>query len=314
MSYSHLTMIERGQLEALTSLHWSIRRIAAFLGRHPSTISRERRRQASSDTYQAAQAQKAYHQRRKACGRKGKATPELLQAITHHLHATWSPEQIARYAPEVTVGCGTIYRWLYQGLLAKGDLRCLRQKGKRKKVRETRGRFTVGRRIEERPAAVETRQTFGHWEMDTIVSSRGKSKGCLVTLTERKSRYLLAVPMPDRRSGTVATAVETLMEQYPRGVFESITVDRGKEFACFPALEARGVPVYFADPYAAWQRGTNENANGLLREFFPKGMDLARLSQQEVDYVIGLIHRRPRNCLHGKTTENVFHEEVLRLN
>jgi IS30 family transposase len=95
---------------------------------------------------------------------------------------------------------------------------------------------------------------------------------------------------------------------------EAWPADRGKEFACFPTLEARGVPVYFADPYAAGRRGTNENTNGLLQEFFLKGMDLARLSQQEVDYVASMIHHRPRNCLHGKTTEEAFQEEVFLLN
>lgn len=109
----------------------------------------------------------------------------------------------------------------------------------------------------------------------------------------QERRHLLAVPVPDRWPGTVGAAVETSMDQHPLGVFESITVDRGKEFACFPAMQARGLPTYFADPYAIWQREINENTNGLLREFYPRGMDLARLSRQELAYLIGLFHRRP---------------------
>jgi IS30 family transposase len=135
---------------------------------------------------------------------------------------------------------------------------------------ETRGRFNIGTSIDQRPKEVKKRTTFGHWELDTMVSSRGKSKGCLATFAERKTRMYLAVKMDSRSSSSMETAILRMVNKYPLGVFRTSTVDRGKEFACYSNIEEQvDMAVYFADPYASWQRGTNENANGLLRDFFP---------------------------------------------
>lgn len=184
-------------------------------------------------------------------------TSELAQELNERLDETWSPEQIAakrRAEGKPFVCFKTIYRWLYDGRLAAGEVRVLRHKGKRRKPVETRG----------------------HWKLDTVVSSRGKSKACAATFIERKTRLYVAMTIPDRTAASMEAAFHAVASRYPSGTFQTATTDSGKEFACYERLKSRhGVCVYFVDPYSCWQRGSNENANGLLREFFPKGHDFS---------------------------------------
>ena len=171
------------------------------LGRHHATIGRELRRKAAEHPYVAENAQEGYVQRRRASVSAGKWNPELASRIEEKLQATWSPEQIVerlRQEGQAMVGFKTVYRWLYTGRLVKGVLAVLRHKGKRRKPAETRGRFAVGKPISQRPKEVRNRETFGHWELDTVVSGRGKSKGCVATFIERKTRLYTAIRMPDR--------------------------------------------------------------------------------------------------------------------
>ncbi|MFD1130581.1 IS30 family transposase [Paenibacillus provencensis] len=316
MSYTHLSIIERSKLEILHQQGMSARSIAKELGRHPATICREIRRQ-NSVSYQAEQAQHAYEERRKACVSKGKWTTEQAAVIEAKLQATWSPEQIVerlRQEGQAIVCFKTIYRWLYMGLLVKGTLTVLRHKGKRQKPAETRGTFPIGKRISQRPKEVRSRETFGHWELDTVVSGRGKSKGCVATFIERKTRLYNAIQMPDRTALSIEIAFGVAASQYPTAAFQTATADRGKEFACYANLEAtHGVKVYFADPYSSWQRGSNENANGLLREFFPKGTDFAQITDESLEQAIDLINHRPRKCLGWKTAHESFSEELSHL-
>ncbi len=194
------------------------------------------------------------------------------------------------------------------------DITVLRHKGKRQKSVETRGRFNIGTSLTERPKEVKKRTTFGHWELDTMVSSRGKSKGCFATFAERKTRMYLAVKMDNRSSLSMETAILNMFAMYPPGVFKTSTVDRGKEFACYSSIEEQvEMSIYFADPYSSWQRGTNENANGLLREFFPKKTDLAQILEEELELALHLINHRPRKCLGWKTSYESFWEEVSQL-
>ncbi|MCK0473986.1 IS30 family transposase [Halalkalibacter sp. APA_J-10(15)] len=313
MSYSHLTTFERGRLEALQKLGWSTRQMAKELNRHHSTIARELKRNSTKE-YASEVAQQMYVERRKDCKPKGKWSAYLAEIIEEKLQLTWSPEQIIGRLPELNLSFKTIYRWLYQGLLNKSDLTVLRHKGKRQKPVETRGRFNIGTSINQRPKEVKKRTTFGHWELDTIVSSRGKSKGCLATFAERKTRMYLAVKMKNRSSSSMETAILSMVDKYPLGVFKTSTVDRGKEFACYSSIEEQvDMLVYFADPYASWQRGTNENANGLLREFFPKKTDLSLITEEELELALYLINHRPRKCLGWKTSHEAFWEEVSQL-
>ncbi|MDN8588867.1 IS30 family transposase [Chryseobacterium mucoviscidosis] len=317
MSYTHLSIVERSKLEILHRQGQSSRAIAKELGRHPSTICRELDRATSSQPYHAEQAQSAYEERRQASISPGKWSEAIAISLEEKLQATWSPEQITerfRIQGLPSVSFKTIYRWLYAGRLVRGTLQVLRHKGKRQKPAETRGKFAIGRSISDRPKEVRSRETFGHWELDTVVSGRGKSKGCVATLIERKTRLYTAILMPDRTALSMEIALGVAISQYPTGTFLTATADRGKEFACYTNLEkSYDLHVYFADPYSSWQRGSNENANGLLREFFPKGTDLAKVEDEDLAGSLDLINHRPRKCLGWRTAHESFTEELSHL-
>jgi IS30 family transposase len=315
MSYSHLSTFERGRLDALYQLGMSSREIAKELGRHHSTIARElKRNKKENNSYSPEQAQAYYQERRKQSKPNGKWSEILAHEIEDKLQMTWSPEQIAGRLKCLVPSFKTIYRWLYQGKIAKGNVKLFRQKGKRRLPRETRGRFNIGKSIQERPKEVKYRKSFGHWELDTIVSSRGKSKGCMATFAERKTRFYLAVKIPNRTAFSMKTAISQVIKGLPVGALKTATVDRGKEFALHEEIESElGMKIYFADPYSSWQRGTNENSNGLLREFFPKASDLTDVTTSELMKSLLLINNRPRKCLGWKTSFESFMDELSHL-
>ena len=224
MSYKHLTTFERTRIEVLSKMGYSTRQIAAQLNRHHSTIARELKRN-TQKTYQAELAEKLAGKRRLACHRKEVKSEELIQTIQHYLKLTWSPEQISHTVLKGVISFKTIYRWIYDGTILSGDLSCLRQKGKRRKPRETRGRFNIGTSIHQRPKEVKKRQTFGHWELDTVVSSRGKSKGCLATFVERQTRFYMAVKIENRSASEMYRAIQELYEHFPKDTFKTYIVD-----------------------------------------------------------------------------------------
>lgn len=313
MSYYHLNTFERTRIEILSKMGYSTRQIAQQLNRHHSTIARELKRN-TQQTYQAELADEQAKQRRLVCHRKESKSEEVIQTIQHYLKLTWSPEQISNTVFNGMISFKTIYRWIYDGTILLGDLTCLRQKGKRRKPRETRGRFNIGTSIHQRPKEVKKRHTFGHWELDTVVSSRGQSKGCLATFVERQTRFYMAIKIANRSASEMYRAISEVYKLFPKGTFRTYTVDRGKEFACYPEVESElKVPVYFADAYSSWQRGSNENANGLLREFFPKKTDLAQVSEEEINEALFLINQRPRKCLGWKSSFELFNEQVSHL-
>ncbi|MET3208330.1 UNVERIFIED_CONTAM: IS30 family transposase [Paenibacillus sp. PvR008] len=263
-------------------------------------------------SYRAETSQKSYVQRRRASIPVGKWTPELAGIIEDKLQATWSPEQITeRHRQEGQEFVCFKNRWLYSGLLVKGTLAVLRHKGKRQKPSETRGKFAVGKSISQRPKEVRSRGTFGHWELDTVVSDRGKSKGCVATFIERKTRLYTAIRMPDRTALSMEIAFGVAASQYPvpNGYC------RPGEVVCL--LRQSGSHSWctgiFADPYSSWQRGSNENANGLLREFFPKGTDFAQVTDESLHHALDLINHRPRKCLGWRTAHEFFSEELSHL-
>ncbi len=313
MSYHHFTTFERGRIQELLSLGYSHRKIAAKLGRHRSSIDREILRNTTGTHYDGEKAQSSYNNHRKHSKPKGKYRDDLAELITNKLQATWSPEQIANTVTLGTVSFKTIYNWLYSGKLPAVTVRNLRQKGKRRKA-EKRGKFSMGTPISKRPAEVKSRAVFGHWELDSMVSSRGESKGCFATFVERKSRLYTAFKTPDRTATSMQTAITTLHNTLPKGAFKTATTDRGKEFACHTDIQEQlGLTLYFADAYSSWQRGSNENSNGLLREFYPKKTDLAAVSQEELTHNLFLINSRPRKCLGWKSPIQVFLHEVAHL-
>jgi transposase, IS30 family len=191
MGYTHLSITQRSQLEILLRLGWSNRAIGKELGRHHCAIARERQRVGADGLYTAEHAQSTYIERRSSCRPAGRYTSDLALELEEKLQQTWSPEQIAeerRMSGKPFVCFKTIYRWLYAGRLAAGEVRVLRHKGKRRKPTETRGRFLVGKTISQRPKEIRKRESFGHWELDTVVSSRGNSRACAATFIERKTR------------------------------------------------------------------------------------------------------------------------------
>ena len=314
MSYKHITINERCCIVEYLNLGWNISKIAKELGRNKGTISREIRRNKLNNKYSAHIAQESYENRRMKCKPHGKmANATLLNYIQEKLNLHWSPEQISGRiefeSNNERILFSSIYTWIYKGLLDKSSIKLLRRKGKSRKPKETRGKFNIGKTIKERPKEVKKRDIIGHWELDTVVSSRGKSKFCLSTFVERQSRLTKIQLMPNRKATTFNEHCIKALNEFKYNALKTLTVDRGKEFAGYLELEnILSVDVYFADPYSSWQRGTNENTNGLIREFFPKKFDFSTITQEHVDIVENNLNNRPRKCLGYKTPLEVFNE------
>ena len=313
MNYKHFSTYERGCIEAFTKAGYSARKIAEELKRHHSSISRELKRN-STNEYIAKNANQSYQKKREKSKPLGKYEKKFADMIEKRLCETWSPEQIANTDMLGKISFKTIYNWIYNGKLSNINLTNLRQKGKRHKLKQTRGKFNVGESIHNRPKEVKDRLDFGHWELDTVVSSRGESKGCLATFLERKSRLYTAIKMKDRSALSMEKAICQLYYSLPEKSLKTATSDRGKEFACYKNIKKQfDLTIYFADPYSSWQRGSNENSNGLLREFYPKKTDLSSIHQSELTKNLFLINSRPRKCLGWKSPIQVFLHEVSHL-
>lgn len=175
--------------------------------------------------------------------------------------------------------------------------------------------MVVGHTIDERLASLSTRDEFGHWELDTVVSSRGESKACEATFIKRKTRFYWTISMIDRSAKSMEQAIKFFVQKLGNDkAFLSFTVDRGKEFSCWKEIEKDlAIPMYFCDPYSPWQRGTNENGNGLFREFFPKGTDFSKVTSKEKQEALRKINTRPKKTLNWKNCWEVFQEEMLQL-
>jgi IS30 family transposase len=307
---SHFTFQEREILYRLKKAKRPKTEIAATLGRDRSTIYRELRRNAGGRGYRPQQAQRKAQQRRLACRREAKMNdPELKKYVTCWLKKKWSPDQIAgrrrrelSRQPDRHVSHQTIYNWL---ATEAPELRIHLRRGRRRSQPETRGRIPNCVGIEGRPKSVDGKRRYGDWEGDTVVSP-GRRSG-LVTMVERKSQYLRVRKTTSLKSPpTMRTACRGLRD-LPEQLRRTMTLDNGKEFAQHHLLTGRlGLDVYFAKPYASWQRGLNENTNGLLRQFFPKGTDFARISRRQVARAEKLLNERPRKSLGYQTPSELF--------
>lgn len=331
--YKHLSIEERESLYLSKNQGKSIREIARELGRSPSTISRElARNRLSHRPYSPSRAQHRYEVRKKNCGRK----PVLSAAENRRLiqkligEYEWSPEQIQNrllYEGNVLqISYSTIYRALKNGLLDDGPGRyirkCdrysfhLRRQGKPRKKNGTinkQGKYHIEYTISQRPAAANARTEIGHWEGDTVAGKKGGAR--LLTQVDRKTRYLLAVKVPNASSEAVRDTMILMFSRLPESKVRSITPDRGQEFAKHAEVSAalHDVPFYFADPYSPWQRGSNENTNGLLRQYFPKYTSLDGVSDSELDAVVAKLNLRPRKCLNWRTPFELFFDSPLHL-
>lgn len=296
----------------------SIRKIAQALKRSPSTISREIKRNSSKikvsrgsyTKYFPVKANDKYIDRRKDCHRKSNISKDVIEYLTIKINEHWSPEQISNRRTSVIhemPSTSTIYRLIRAKKVPKTSMENLRRKGKFKRPAEKRGKFNdKGRTIKKRPKEIYKRQEIGHWEGDTVESGRNdhkrKSGYCFVTLAERKSRYYIAILVENRKSENVTLAIINALKDFPKALVKTITFDRGKEFSGFEKIEKElGCKTYFCDPYCAWQKGTNENSNGLLREFYPKGMDLSEVDIDDLNHNLNLMNNRPRKCIKYNT-------------
>ncbi|MGO1492689.1 MAG: IS30 family transposase [Ruoffia tabacinasalis] len=328
--YNHLTIFEREKLFLMFNQGHSIRTIAAAVDRSPSTISRELKRNFKKGTYSPIIAQTLYSYRKQNCGRKLILSNPKVWKIVRRLFVEeqWSPEEIAYRLKDEQVGIHisypTIYRGIYRGLfetepLSKGNrglVRSLRHRGKTRHTKhhiERRGKIQISNTIHERPATANDRSEIGHWEADTVAGKTGGA--CLVTLTDRRSRYLMSGKIEKKRSELVRDKMIHLFSSIESNQVKSITPDRGKEFSKHWEITKalNNVPFYFPDPHAPWQRGTNENTYGLLREYLPKTKEMDTVTDQVVDQYVRKLNLRPRKCLNWKTPYEVFFGVALHL-
>lgn len=327
--YNHLTTNERENLLFLTAKGYSIRKIATILRRSPSTVSRELRRNSKKETYSPSLATSLYHKRRKKCHKRYVLdNPELYSVVKRlFLEEQWSPEEISnRLRLEnypFYVSYNTIYRAIYtkkfdeKGLSHgnRGCIRKLRHRGKtrhKKGTQDTRGKIRISNELEKRPKLALERKVIGHMEADTIVGKRGGA--CIVTMVDMTSRFLLGGKSTKKDSDSVKEVMLGVLNSLPSRKKKTITPDRGKEFACHEEItQETGIEFYFPRPHSPWDRGTNENTNGLLREYIPKSTDIDALSEEEIAAFFDKLNKRPRKCLGWKTPFEVFYNKVLHL-
>ena len=300
MSYKHFNIETRNCIAYSLKNMKSIREISKILNCSHSSISREIKRNSKNGIYNPAIAEKLSKERSKNCGSKGKLTLELKEEISKRLKKHHSPEQISgrlikeKYISKLSFK--SIYNWISKGLIPKISKLNLRRKGKRSKESETRGKIG-GTNISERPLKVELRKELGHWEGDTILG-----EGRILTLVERVSRFTYIFKLEGKVSESVKEKIKKLRKMLPKKLLKSITFDNGKEFSKHRGINLETlIEIYFANPGNPHERGTNENTNGLLREYFPKGRNLKKVDNTELSEVLLELNTRPRKCLNYNT-------------
>ena len=316
-----LTLAEREEISRAVVAGHSIRSIATSLGRAPSTISREIKRNGGQECYRASQAdQAAWDRARRPKTCKLVENRTLAHIVADKLQLQWSPEQIAGWLKRTypgdenyQVSHETIYRSLFiqaRGALKKELLQHLRRTRVMRRSRhhtqktDNHGRITDAVSISERPATVEDRAVPGHWEGDLLFGSKNSQ---IATLVERHTRYVMLVKVASKDTETVINALIKNARKLPQELYKSLTWDRGKEMADHKRFTlATDIKVYFCDPQNPWQRGTNENTNGLLRQYFPKGTDLSAYSQAKLNAVARKLNERPRKTLNYETPAERF--------
>jgi IS30 family transposase len=317
MNYTHLSREERYQICLMKRQRHSCTEIALELGRHRSSISRELKRNVSLRGYRANAADEMAQSRQSQRRNAKEFSPQHWRTVEALIREEVSPEQIAnrlRLEQGFRISCETIYQRVLRDKQAQGDLasylRC--QKPRRKRYgsgRERRGSLKGRVCIEQRPPVVDQRARIGDLEGDTMV---GKNhQGAIVTLVDRKSRYTFARQVNFRTSELVSQAIIELLRPH-KGSCHTLTFDNGKEFAAHAFIgQCLGAEVYFAHPYCSWERGLNENTNGLLRQYVPKKMNLRDLAQQDLDDAVYKLNHRPRKCLGYRTPHEVFYNLPL---
>lgn len=312
MSYRQLTREQRYQIYAFVKANWTQLAMAAEVGVHPSTISRELARNRGRRGYRPKQADELA-QARKLNHITIRIEPTTWDLIESYLCQEWSPEQVSGWLRQrrIHVSHESIYQHIYANKLSGGELfkhlRCRTKRRKRYGSYDRRGRLTGCRSIEERPALVEQKRRVGDWEADTIIGQNHRQ--AIVSLTERKSKLCLLKKVERNTAEALEAAMEELLQPLKERC-HTITSDNGREFAHHQgiALKLRAA-FYFAHPYAAWERGLNENTNGLVRQYVPKQSDFSKINDVDVQRVMDRLNNRPRKTLGFKTPNQVFFKQ-----
>jgi IS30 family transposase len=312
MNYNQLTKSERYQIYALNKAGHSQLEIARLLGRSPSTISRELRRNKGLRGYRPAQAQQLSDSRRKEARKARKLTDDVITSVKVLIRQELSPQQVVGYLAihkGISLHHETVYQLIYAHKAKGGDLyRYLRVASKPYRKRygsyDRRGKIKDRVSIEERPSVVDRGNRIGDWEGDTIIG-----KGCrsaLLTMVERKALYTVIIRLTGKRADLLAEATIEGMKHLKARV-KTITLDNGLEFAKHAVLaEGLEADIYFAHPYASWERGINENTNGLIRQYFPKGTDFNEVSDEEIEHVMRRLNSRPRATRGYRSPNELF--------
>ena len=326
MSYCHLSSEERYVISHLALCDLSLREIGRRIGRHHSSISREikRNRPTYADDavywYDAAQ-QYADQRKVKARHWRKKSNRQLVHYVQRKIIDDWSPEEItgrliADYPnnEQMRISHEAIYQWIYADAVNGGNLyihlrRCHKKRRKQRRYGSLRGLIPGRVSISQRPQAVDQRARFGDWEGDTLEGAKGS--GAIATHVERKSRFLVAAKLADKAAKTMTIASASAFKRIPKRMRKTLTVDNGKEFAQFKQLEnITGLCIYFADPYSAWQRGCNENTNGLIRQYLPKGTNFKNINNNDLAIIVKKLNHRPRKCLNYQTPHEVIYQAI----
>ncbi|WP_426416335.1 IS30 family transposase [Aestuariirhabdus sp. LZHN29] len=311
-TYQQLTYEQRCQISILKKSGFSQRSIAAAIEVNQSTVSRELARNTGSRGYRHRQAQRKTERRRADAVSATKMTMEAIELIESKLRLEWSPEQISGWLlieQEQLISHESIYLHVWADKQAGGDLyRHLRRQGKRydkrRNGKSTRGHIKNRVSIDDRPQVVDEKSRVGDWEIDTVI---GKGhRGALVTVVERVTKYTLSAQVNSKSAADVTQATIRLLRPI-KDIVHTITADNGKEFSYHEKIaKALSADIYFAHPYSSWERGLNENTNGLLRQYFPKGTDLKAIKAIDVRQAVERLNTRPRKGLGFKTPEKLM--------
>lgn len=340
----HLSKSDRIKMETLLNKGHSKQEVADYLHVHRSTIYREYDRgkyihrnsdYTEEERYSSDLGQKAHDWNAQGKGRSIKIGNDLPLAEYIEdkiVNDKYSPEAALVAVAEsgiefsTTISVRTLYRYIDNGIFLKLTNKDLPVKGKKKKHNkkvQTQKRAAAGESIENRPEEVKSRETFGHWEMDTVKGKKGVTKSCMLVLTERKTRNEIIIKLQDQKAASVVDAMDRLERKWGEmftKIFRSITVDNGVEFSDYEGLERSAINegekrtfVFYCHPYSSWERGTNENNNRLIRRHIPKGEDFDEKQDRDIEYIENWINNYPRGIFDFKTSAQLFEEEIKKL-
>lgn len=319
MSYSQLTFEQRAEIKAYQKIGLNQTAIADLVGVHKSTISRELKRNTGQRGYRSKQAQEKADTRRQQATKKVRFTDQVKQQVIFYLTQEWSPEQISSYLSlneSIDISHETIYQFIWADKRHGGNLfKHLRWSQKKRKKRygknDHRGQIKDRISIDERPDIVDKKERIGDWEIDTVIGAN--HKGALITAVERKSNFCCISFVKKKQADLVAQAIIDMLGPYKSRVL-TITIDNGKEFSLHKKIAKQlEAEVYFAHPYSSWERGLNEQVNGLIRQYFPKKSSFENISNEDIAFVENRLNNRPRKKLNFEKPINIFNNSFVAL-